>query len=228
MHLKEWTPLPVFTEWFQPVKTFSSWFPGLRGLPPELQLCWAEVSFEAVAGSAVWSAVDLLVTRGLGRRGSSLVPGWGGLPPSSAFFSRLTLGQGSTSGSTGPQSVRLLPGMWMDVAPTRSLVSSCLVSGWVPGWAGLALDHGWERLEPSPGLVQVPQPRLRSAHLALEVWRAMFPTRSLGRLSDPWPWLERLEQSIGSFLDLLRCRHECFLAGPYANRTSCGLLLGGG
>ena len=40
VHLKEETPLQVFTNWFQQVKTFSCLFLGLMKLPPESQLCW--------------------------------------------------------------------------------------------------------------------------------------------------------------------------------------------
>ena len=58
-----------------------------------------------------------------------------------------------------------------------------LVTGWVPEWAGLALNYGWEGLELSPGLFQVSQPRMRSAYLALEAWIDVPPTRSMSGLN---------------------------------------------
>ena len=81
VHLNEKTLLPVFTVWFWEVKTFSCWFPGLMGLPIELQLCWVGADFEAVIEFVVGSMVGVLVTRGSGRYGSCLVPGWVRLPP---------------------------------------------------------------------------------------------------------------------------------------------------
>lgn len=49
-------PLPVFTDWFQKIKTFCL-FPELIGLLPQLQLCCIGASCEAFAGSAVASMI---------------------------------------------------------------------------------------------------------------------------------------------------------------------------
>lgn len=67
-----------YLDWFHQIKT-SSLFPGLMGLPLGLQLCRAEASYDAVAGSAVGSAVGHLVTKSSVRHGFYLVPAWMGL-----------------------------------------------------------------------------------------------------------------------------------------------------
>ena len=49
--------------------------PWADGIISELHLCWIGVDLEPVAGSAVVSAVGMLVTRGSGRHGSCLSSG---------------------------------------------------------------------------------------------------------------------------------------------------------
>ena len=50
------------------------------GLPLELQFFRIGVNFKAVGESMVWSAVNILVTRGSDKRGSCLLLGCLGLP----------------------------------------------------------------------------------------------------------------------------------------------------
>lgn len=96
----------------------------------------------AAAGSTVGSAVGRSVTRSLGRYGSCLVPRKMGLPPG-PWSVPLVLRQGSAAGSavestdSGPIT-RCVERLGSHHVP----VGSCCITGWVPGWAGLAPNHG--------------------------------------------------------------------------------------
>lgn len=103
LHLKEQTPLLVFTDWFWHIKNFFCWVPGLMQLPPEFQFirargrscgcCWVHSGSLQLAGlipgvmelpSGLWSRGLALgyglaanrgpVTRGADACGSCQVP----------------------------------------------------------------------------------------------------------------------------------------------------------
>ena len=136
---------PIFLDCFQKVKTFCQ-FSRLMGLSLELKSYWAGLSYEAVSGCTVSSAVGGLVTRHPGRHGFCLILGQRILLPVLCF-----VGWHWNKGllqcpKMSPQMVglTLLPGIRMSVDIARSL-GMFLADHWMgPSVVGPALDCGWK------------------------------------------------------------------------------------
>lgn len=150
------------------------------GLSLELKSYWAGLSYEAVSGCTVSSAVGGLVTRHPGRHGFCLILGQRILLPVLCF-----VGWHWNKGllqcpKMSPQMVglTLLPGIRMSVDIARSL-GMFLADHWMGPSVGRTSPGLWLK---ASGLFQVPQPSLRSADLDLEAEMGMSSSRRLGWL----------------------------------------------
>lgn len=173
------------------------------GLSLELKSYWVGLSYEAVSGCTVSSAVGGLITRHPGRHGFCFILGQRILPPvlcSVGWHWNKGLFQ---CPKMSPQMVglTLLPGIRMSAELARSL-GMFLADHWMGPWVGRTGLGLWLK---ASGLFQVPQPSLRSADLALEAEMGMSSSMGLGWLDCSWLQLKRLKSNIfkGHFKDFL-------------------------
>lgn len=132
----------------------------------ELHLCWLWTNYKAVTRSAVRSAIDEFIGRGL--RWVWILSGpWVDRAASSALFS---CGTGMSfcfrvgDGCEVHQGPGVAAAWWLDVS----------LGG--QNWLRTVAERGWDR---APWLFQVPQPRLKPADLALVAWMGVSPVRSM-------------------------------------------------
>lgn len=116
----------------------------------------------------------------------------------------------------GPQTVGLLPGVWMDVVPSRSL-------GMYLSDHFIALDYGWEGLQLSLRTVSG-----FTAKLQTWIWKHRWvwpPPGPWACWTAPWLLLKEMKRSVGHFKGLLGLSLECLLPQLCASKVASWLWL---